>query len=153
MNLNIPLAGGEGETGTCPAANLVNKNTTIQVPGYNCAGDALVDGGYLVVEPITWLNVRTNASGDYMSPSSYEPHKTYGTYWNLAQKWVGGGGFYNTIMTKLFNNCLATSETVTSQTGRVIQGIESTSQKTVAQSLTYMKQGYGLSMHIYTIHN
>ena len=148
---SIPLAGGEG-SGPSPASNLVRKNNTIQVQGYTTPADALQDGCYLVVEPITWLYVRTN-NGPWDSPSTYESTRTYGTYWNLASKWVGTGGFYNTIMTKLFNNCLAISRTVTSPTGKTLQGIESTNQKSVADSLNYMNAGYGLSMHISKIHN
>lgn len=150
---SIPLAGGEG-SGPSPASNLVRKNNTIDVtPRYETAADALQDGCYLVVEPITWLYVRTNPTGNWQNPSTYESTRTYGTYWNLASKWVGTGGFYNTIMTKLFNNCLAISRTVTSPTGKTLQGIESTNQKSVADSLNYMNAGYGLSMHISKIHN
>ncbi|MBQ8327960.1 MAG: hypothetical protein IJX86_12935 [Lachnospiraceae bacterium] len=149
---SIPLAGEEGgeQSGPSPASNLVRKNNTIDVtPRYETAADALQDGCYLVVEPITWLYVRTNPTGNWQNPSTYESTRTYGTYWNLASKWVGTGGFYNTIMTKLFNNCLAISRTVTSPTGKTLQGIESTNQKSVADSLNYMNAGYGLSMHIY----
>ncbi len=149
---SIPLAGEEG-SGPSPASNLVRKNSTIQVVGYETAAHALEDGCYLVVEPITWLYVRTNPTGNWQSTSTYESTRTYGTYWNLASKWVGTGGFYNTIMTKLFNNCLAISRTVTSPTGKTLQGIESTNQKSVADSLNYMNAGYGLSMHISKIHN
>lgn len=94
---SIPLAGEEGGTGGgagMPAYNLINKNNTIQVPDYDNAALALADGCYLVVEPITWLYVRTN-NGPWDSPSTYESTRTYGTYWNLASKWVGTGGFYN----------------------------------------------------------
>lgn len=152
---SIPLAGEEGGTGGgagMPAYNLINKENTIVVPGYTRPGDALQDGCYLVVEPITWLYVRTN-NGNWQSTSTYESTRTYGTYWNLASKWVGTGGFYSSVMTKLFNNCLAISRTVTSPTGKTLQGIESTSTKSVADSLNYMNSGYGLSMHISTIHN
>lgn len=149
---SIPLSGGEGGGEGMPAYNLINKNNTIVVPGYISPYDALSDGCYLVVEPITWLYVRTN-NGNWQSTSTYESTRTYGTYWNLASKWVGTGGFYSSVMTKLFNNCLAISRTVTSPTGKTLQGIESTSTKSVADSLNYMNSGYGLSMHISTIHN
>lgn len=150
LTQSIPLAsGGTGGGSGMPAYNLINKENTIKVPGYTRPGDALQDGCYLIVEPITWLHVRTN-NGAWDSTSTYEPTKTYGTYWNLASKWVGKGGFYNTIMTKLFNNCLATSSLVTSTTtGKTIQPIDSSNQKQVADSLNYMNNGYGLSMHIY----
>ena len=146
---DIPLSSGEGGGSGMPAYNLINKENTIQVPRYRCAGDAIEDGCYLVVEPITWLNVRIN-NGPWESTSTYNSYRTYGTYWNLAQNWVGSGGFYNTIMTELFNNCLTTSTLITSKTGKTLSPVaDSNSQKSVEESRTMMNSSIGLSMHIY----
>lgn len=57
LNDAIPLAdeipgGGAGT----PAWNLLMNPNTIKISGYSCGMDVLKAGGYLVVEPITWLN-------------------------------------------------------------------------------------------------
>ena len=105
----VTTGGGEG----MPAYNLVNKDNTIVVPGYRTAGEALVNGCYLVVEPITWLHVRRN-TGPWNSASTYDSTRTYGTWYNLASQWVGktSGSFHSTVMSKLFVNCLSTSKDV-----------------------------------------
>lgn len=168
LTQSIPLSGGTGGTGgdgtptppqspttptpttpRFPAYYLVNKDDTIRVPGYDNAALALQDNCYMVVEPITWLYVRTT-NGAWDNPSSYESTRTYGTFWNLANKWNSTAGFYNTIMTKLFNNCLTTTTTTTSPTGAVIHGItDALNQRSIANSVELMNQNYGLSMHLY----
>lgn len=165
LTQSIPLSGGTGGTGgdgtpttpqptepsIIPAKNLVMKTNTIRVPGYTTPKDALQDNCYMVVEPITWLYVRTT-NGAWDNPSSYESTRTYGTFWNLANKWNSTAGFYNTIMTKLFNNCLTTTTTTTSPTGAVIHGItDALNQRSIANSVELMNAGYGLSMHLYQI--
>lgn len=166
LTQSIPLSGGTGGTGgdgtptsttptptpttpRFPAYYLVNKDDTIRVPGYDNAALALQDNCYMVVEPITWLYVRTT-NGAWDNPSSYESTRTYGTFWNLANKWNSTAGFYNTIMTKLFNNCLTTTTTTTSPTGAVIHGItDALNQRSIANSVELMNASYGLSMHLY----
>lgn len=153
----IPLAGGDEKevhttNGKSPAYNLVNQTEHIKVEGYEYPSQAMEDGAYLVVEPITWLNRRTG-TGAWDDPSQYTPYPVYGSYWNLVQGWVGDGGFYSTNMKELFNHCLITSKEVTS-TGtdgelHTIKAVTDTSAKSVSKSVQLMKEGFGLSMHIY----
>lgn len=165
LKQNIPLDGETQNTGGgrgMPAYNLVNKNNTIVVPGYSTAGEALVDGCYLVVEPITWLHVRRN-TGPWNSASTYNSYRTYGTWYNLASQWVGktSGSFHSTVMSKLFVNCLSTSKDVvvpsrTLPDGTVLPGgktlkalADPNSQKDVSVALPLANSYVGISMHIY----
>ena len=157
LSTNIPLAGGGRGM---PAYNLVNKSDTIKVNGYISAAEALADGCYLVVEPITWLHVRKN-NGSWSSESTYNSYRTYGTWWNLASVWVGrtSGSFHSTVMSKLFVNCLATSKDVTTKPSKKYPNImggktltapsDASSQKDASVALPLTNSYVGLSMHMY----
>lgn len=107
------------------------------------------EAGYnLVIEPITWLHISTG--------SAYESYKTYGSYYNIARKWVSKGGkdsgsFYNSYMGSLGNNCLVVSRESKSMDGsKEIKPITSAVHRKISETVSLIEAGYGLSMHMYS---
>lgn len=148
----IPLANEEFSVEKCPIETLL-KSDLLNVEGYEKVAEAVLTGDYyLIVEPIVWLYVST-------SPGKYDSYgnKTYGTYWNIVQKWGGNntGSFYHTYMGTLGNNCLLVERdyttTYSDETGKTytIKGI-SQAERPINESRNLMNQGYGLSMHLYS---
>ena len=141
LTQQIPLAGEIDQ----PAVKFLQEIGGIQVPGYPTAMEAIKDNHFLVVEPITWICVPTG--------SNYPQARTYGSYYNIANRWVDKGGpdersFYTTYMTKLGNNCLTVNNTITTESGKTLLPAE-IKQRSVSQSVMEMEVT-GLSMHIYS---
>lgn len=129
--------------------NLLNNTAAIQVSGYASAMEAMSKGNYnLIIEPITWLHISTG--------SAYESYKTYGSYYNIARKWVSKGGkdsgsFYNSYMGSLGNNCLVVSRESKSMDGsKEIKPITSAVHRKISETVSLIEAGYGLSMHMYS---
>lgn len=151
----IPLAKPDTEytdtsTEGCPALIFLTDRNGIQVAGYEHAYEAMSKGNYnLVIEPITWLCVNTGGS-------NYESYKTYGSYYNIARKWVSKGGkdsgsFYNSYMGSLGNNCLVVSRESKSMDGsKEIKPITSAVHRKISETVSLIEAGYGLSMHMYS---
>lgn len=153
LKQNIPLAGPSTTDEStsienAPIIKLLGDNNSIQVPGFESAAEALFTGDYyLVIEPITWLNLGT-------APGQYNSYRTYGSYYNIACRWQGNdnGGFYKSYMTSLGNNCLIVAQNHETSSGKEIQAV-SVQTRNISQSVAEMnsKNPYlGLSMHIYT---
>lgn len=111
--------------------------------------EAMSKGNYnLIIEPITWLHISTG--------SAYESYKTYGSYYNIARKWVSKGGkdsgsFYNSYMGSLGNNCLVVSRESKSMDGsKEIKPITSAVHRKISETVSLIEAGYGLSMHMYS---
>lgn len=140
----IPLTGKS----TQPALRLLKDKNGIQVAGYESAAEAIKDHHFLVVEPITWLCVPTG--------NTYPQARTYGSYYNIANKWASQGGpdeksFYTSYMTKLGNNCLTVNETMVTESGKTLLPA-TVKARTISQSVAEMEVS-GLSMHIYSSGN
>ncbi len=140
----IPLAGES----TQPAVRLLTDKQGIKVTGYESAMEAIRDNHFLVVEPITWLCVPTG--------NTYPQARTYGSYYNIANKWASQGGpdeksFYTSYMTKLGNNCLTVNETMVTESGKTLLPA-TVKARTISQSVAEMEVS-GLSMHIYSSGN
>ena len=154
LTQSIPLAKPDTEytdtsTEGCPALIFLNNTAAIQVSGYASAMEAMSKGNYnLIIEPITWLHISTG--------SAYESYKTYGSYYNIARKWVSKGGkdsgsFYNSYMGSLGNNCLVVSRESKSMDGsKEIKPITSAVHRKISETVSLIEAGYGLSMHMYS---
>ncbi len=150
----IPLAKPDTEytdtsTEGCPALIFLNDKSVLKTDGYASAMEAMSKGNYnLVIEPITWLHISTG--------SAYESYKTYGSYYNIARKWVSKGGkdsgsFYNSYMGSLGNNCLVVSRESKSMDGsKEIKPITSAVHRKISETVSLIEAGYGLSMHMYS---
>lgn len=143
----IPLAGES----TQPAVRLLTDKQGIKVTGYESAMEAIKDNHFLVVEPITWLCVPTGSRKE-----DYPQARTYGSYYNIANKWASQGGpdeksFYTSYMTKLGNNCLTVNETMVTESGKTLLPA-TVKARTISQSVAEMEVS-GLSMHIYSSGN
>ena len=141
LTQQIPLS---NNTGVSPAKRLLDDKRGIKVAGYDTAFLALQDHHFLVVEPITWLCVPTG--------NTYPQARTYGSYYNIANKWASQGGpdeksFYTSYMTKLGNNCLTVNETMVTESGKTLLPA-TVKARTISQSVAEMEVS-GLSMHIY----
>lgn len=153
LGQNIPLSSGGESTSTsdAPIVSLLEDPGAIKVSGFSCAAEALMTGDYyLVVEPITWLNVGT-------APGQYNSYRTYGSYYNIASRWAGNdnGGFYASYMTSLGNNCMIVTQNHETSAGKVMNPAAVT-KRGVGSSVAEMnsKNPYlGLSMHLYTSDN
>ena len=150
LSVDIPLVKYDDvSTDGCPAMIFLQRSDSIKVAGYESPFIAMVKSGYnLVVEPITWLYVSTGGS-------NYESYKTYGSYYNIAKKWVSKGGkdsgsFYNSYMGSLGNNCMLVTKDATAANGRVIKSVNSNSKRGVSESVSMLNNGFGLSMHLYS---
>lgn len=149
LQQNIPLSGGRTESVEgCPAQIFLTDSYAIKVPNYDSALDALADGHFLVVEPICWLYVPSN---DINYPEKGK--RTYGSYWNLAKKWVEQGGrdsgnFYASYMTELGNNCMVVNSDIENEEGNVIKAA-TIKKRTISESLAAMETS-GLAMHLYS---
>lgn len=154
LTQSIPLATPDTEytdtsTEGCPALLFLNDAAAIKVNGYETAFQAMSKGNYnLIIEPITWLHISTG--------SAYESYKTYGSYYNIARKWVNKGGkdsgsFYNSYMGSLGNNCLVVSRESKSMDGsKEIKPITSAVHRKISETVSLIEAGYGLSMHMYS---
>ena len=154
LTQSIPLAKPDTEytdtsTEGCPAMIFLQRSDSIQVAGYQSPFIAMKEAGYnLVIEPITWLHISTR--------SAYESYKTYGSYYNIARKWVSKGGkdsgsFYNSYMGSLGNNCLVVSRESKSMDGsKEIKPITSAVHRKISETVSLIEAGYGLSMHMYS---
>ena len=145
LNSIIPLS-GESSVMNAPAIILLNEKNAIAVNGYETALEALMDEHYLVVEPLVWIYINTGGS-------NYEATKTYGSYYNIANKWNSlggkdGGAFYASYMTKLGNNCMTVNSSITTSTGATL-GAAAITKRNVSVSVSEMETS-GLSMHIYS---
>lgn len=143
----IPLA----SKSTQPALNVLQNTEVIKVAGYPTAMEAIKDHHFLVVEPITWLCVPTGSRKE-----DYPQARTYGSYYNIANKWASQGGpdeksFYTSYMTKLGNNCLTVNETMVTESGKTLLPA-TVKARTISQSVAEMEVS-GLSMHIYSSGN
>lgn len=148
LTQQIPLA---SDTGVSPAKRLLDDKRGIKVAGYDTAFLALQDNHFLVVEPITWLCVPTGSNKE-----DYPQARTYGSYYNIANKWASQGGpdeksFYTSYMTKLGNNCLTVNETMVTESGKTLLPA-TVKARTISQSVAEMEVS-GLSMHIYSSGN
>lgn len=154
LTQSIPLAKPDTEytdtsTEGCPAMIFLQRSDSIQVAGYQSPFIAMKEAGYnLIIEPITWLHISTG--------SAYESYKTYGSYYNIAKKWVSKGGkdsgsFYNSYMGSLGNNCLVVSRESKSMDGsKEIKPITSAVHRKISETVSLIEAGYGLSMHMYS---
>ena len=154
LTQSIPLAKPDTEytdtsTEGCPALLFLNDAAAIKVNGYETAFQAMSKGNYnLIIEPITWIHISTG--------SAYESYKTYGSYYNIARKWVRVGGkdsgsFYNSYMGSLGNNCLVVSRESKSMDGsKEIKPITSAVHRKISETVSLIEAGYGLSMHMYS---
>lgn len=152
LTQNIPLADDEKK----PVENLVDQPDTIKVYGtnaygkpYKSAGDAIAEGGFLIVENITWLKLYQG--GTWNNSKNYTSTMVYGTIWNLVQESSDQGwGNWSTIFPGQQIPALATSNQITTKTGKTVLPITSMgSSPTVKQVKAWYNNGYGLSMHIY----
>ncbi len=154
LTQSIPLAKPDTEytdtsTEGCPALIFLTDRNGIQVAGYEHAYEAMSKGNYnLIIEPITWIHISTG--------SAYESYKTYGSYYNIAEKWVSKGGkdsgsFYHSYMGSLGNNCLVVSRESKSMDGsKEIKPITSAVHRKISETVSLIEAGYGLSMHMYS---
>ena len=143
LNQNIPLGGNS------PVYNLVTSKDTIKVPGYDYSGLALQQGGYLVVENITWM--KPFLGGQWNEPRNYTSLPVYGSVWNIMQyqndtRW----GNWSTILPVQQIPALATKVQVTTNTGKSIYPVTSYRDTISPGEVKAYYNGYaGLSMHIY----
>ena len=168
LTQSIPLT-GDGAATIYPITyygELKNEPNGFYMPNhvdkYPDLGTALDNGCALVVEPLTWINVRTNARNstnrDWGAASSYKSTKTYGSYYNIVQEWKSTGGTYSSIIDYTLPNCMATSKDFITDTGyKVIAPDDYTSKKIPSVGKDLVNRGvgggnerYGLSMHIYS---
>ena len=145
LNQNIPMSDGGGSA----AEKFLKDRAGIAISGFEHALDAMVEAGYLLcVEPITWIYVPSNGA-NYPA----EGNKTYASWWGITKKWVEQGGpesagFYGSIGTELFPNCMTLNSDLTTESGATLLAAM-TAKRTMSQSLIDMTNT-GLCLHVYS---
>lgn len=158
LKQNIPLAAAitpeysdeHSSIPGCPAITLLENTSAFQVPGYQTAAEALMDGCYLVVEPVTWLCMPVG--------TSYPSSRTYGSMGNLLTQWQGTDsyGFYGSssgkasLMNYHFTSCMTVDSTYTAVNGRQILQAPAAQVRTASATKALFSQGYGVAMHVYS---
>lgn len=102
---------------------------------------------YLIVEPLAWINI-------YTSKTSYEPTRTYGTYYNLVEYLYGLGtndaasGAHYSYFQQYGKNSLQVNKSYP-EMARPIFAKETDAKMTVSQVYAAMKNNIGYGMHVY----
>jgi len=161
LEQNLPLASTDTSDANtsvegCPAMILLGREDTLQVEGYDTPFIAMVEGGhFLVIEPLCWINIGS-AAGTMTDEwgNKFESYRTYGSYYNLANKWYSlggddnGGHFYTSYMHTLGNNCLIVNSDIKTINNKTFSG-SSVARRNVSESVAEMDTS-GLSMHLYS---